>query len=561
MSRPLCTALLMLAAAGVTLGLTTGCTRQYYKESADRQVSSILRQKGPEVPEFVPGSSAVEPTPESQETVRRLAGLPEPGDGLEQPAMTVRRQDPAAEPVVLSLESALVIAALNSRDYQTQKESLYEEALDLTYQRYLFNPQFFGILGGEYESTNSGEENTVSGDTNFGFNWLLATGARLSVSLASNFSQFLSGDPEKAASSVLSATITQPLLQGAGISVKNPLIQAERNVIYQIREFVRYRRTFFVNVVSAYYGVLRERQLLENELLNRDNLTLVRERAEAFGKAGRFGKFEVDQVRQDELSAENSVEVARQRYQNALDRFKITLGLPTESEVMLDMRELDRLSPEEIVEVTLGSDESADIALGHRLDLMTERDQIEDAEREVEVAADDLLPGLDLTATVETDTERPTEPLDFQGDNTDLSVGFELDLPLDRLSERNEFRRQLIDLEQARRGYQEKRDDVVLEVRDAWRQYTRARNTYEIEKGSLTLASGRVENTQMLFEAGRITDLRRVLEAQESLVRAQNAVTRALVDYKVASLELARDMGILAADEEGRLEERFDAYQ
>ena len=101
----------------------------------------------------------------------------------------------------------------------------------------------------------------------------------------------------------------------------------------------------------------------------------------------------------------------------------------------------------------------------------------------------------------------------------------------------------------------------MLEVRDAWRQYTRARNTYEIEKGSLTLASGRVENTQMLFEAGRITDLRRVLEAQESLVRAQNAVTRALVDYKVASLELARDMGILAADEEGRLEERFDAYQ
>ena len=177
------------------------------------------------------------------------------------------------------------------------------------------------------------------------------------------------------------------------------------------------------------------------------------------------------------------------------------------------------------------------------------------------MAADDLLPGLDLTATVETDTERPTEPLDFQGDNTDLSVGFELDLPLDKLSERNEFRRQLIDLEQARRGYQEKRDDVVLEVRDAWRQYTRARNTYEIEKGSLTLASGRVENTQMLFEAGRITDLRRVLEAQESLVRAQNAVTRALVDYKVASLELARDMGILAADEEGRLEERFDAYQ
>ncbi len=561
MSRPLCPPLLALVAAGVTLGLAAGCTRQHYRESADRQVSAILEQKAPEVPEFAPEAFAIEPTPQSQETVHRLAGLAEPVAGPQQPAMSVRREAQPAEPVVLSLETALRIAALNSRDYQSEKEALYTRVLDLTYQRYLFNPQFFGTLGGEYQTVDSGQENTISGGSNFGFNWLLATGARLSVGLASSFSEFVSGDPEKAASSVLSATITQPLLQGAGVSVKSPLIQAEHEVVYRVREFVRYRRTFFVNVLSDYYGVLRERQLLENQLLNYQNLVIVRKRAEAFGEAGRYGKFEVDEVRQDELSAKDSAEAAEQRYRNALDRFKVTLGLPTETQVVLDMKELERLSPEQIVEVKLDADQSAEIALTNRLDLMTTRDRVQDAEREVEVAANDLLPGLDLEATVETDTERPTEPLDFQAGNTDLTVGVELNLPLDKLPERNEYRRKLIDLEQARRDFQEGRDQVVLGVRNVWRQYGRAKSSYEIEKGGLALAEGRVTNTQMLFEAGRLTDLRRVLDAQAALIRSQNAVTTALVDYKVASLELARDMDILAVSEDGQPKEDFDAYQ
>lgn len=548
-----------MMALGAAMVLGAGCSRQYYKRSADREVYGIVQAKSSQVPGMLEEFSVEKP----EGALQRTELLANPSGGAE-PEQAQQEAAPdteaSAEPLVISLAKALEIASLNSRQYQTQKEELYRRALTLTAKRYLFDPRFFGKLSGEYKSVDSGTTDQVTGKTDFGFRWLLSTGANLSVSLASTFREILTRGPQKTAGSVFRATITQPLLKGAGIAVDEPLTQAERDVRYQMRTFVRFRRTFFVSVLSEYYRVLQQRQILDNQRLNYENLRKGRERAEAMGDAGKWAQFQVDEFRQSELSAENSVETQGQRYQNALDRFKVTLGLPTEADLVLEPKELDLLIAEGAVEIGLDDQAAREIAIENRLDLMSKRDQVEDAERKVEVAGNDLLPGLDLSATLETDTERPKEPLDFHLHRTDLTAGFELDLPLDRLTERNEYRRKLIALEKARRDNEELRDQVVLQVRRALREYTRAESSYQIQKNSLALAKVRVESTMMLMQAGR-TSADRVLDAQASLVRSQNDVTTALVDYKVASLEFARDMGILVVDEKGQLEESFDEYQ
>ena len=48
---------------------------------------------------------------------------------------------------------------------------------------------------------------------------------------------------------------------------------------------------------------------------------------------------------------------------------------------------------------------------------------------------------------------------------------------------------------------------------------------------------------------------RDVLEAQESLLSAQNSLTAALVSYRIAELELQRDMGVLEVDWKGNWRE------
>jgi outer membrane protein TolC len=96
-------------------------------------------------------------------------------------------------------------------------------------------------------------------------------------------------------------------------------------------------------------------------------------------------------------------------------------------------------------------------------------------------------------------------------------------------------------------------------VREAWRSYFRAWESYRIQQNSVELAQDRVDSTTMLLEAGRAST-RDMLEARESLIQAQNSLYQALVEYKVARLELARDMGTLSLDEDHQLRERFESY-
>ncbi|MFO8007830.1 MAG: TolC family protein [Candidatus Brocadiia bacterium] len=535
--------------------LLSGCSPESYRRSADKEVYGILKGKTPAVPGMVEDFSI-------EQTERNLLRDCPLISADEAPVemQTASAETPLQQNVpVVSLSKALEIAAFNSREYQTQKESLYRSALSLTLQRYDFMPQFFGIFGADYDNTDLGDDEEVSGSSDFGFGWLLRTGTRISVSLGTSVSQFLTHDPRKSASSVFDLTVTQPLLQGAGIAVTEPLTQAERDVIYRMREFVRFRRRFFVDVLSDYYSVLRERQILENELLNYEGLQLARERAELLGQAGDLPGFEVDQTRQDELRAADRVQSSRQSYRNRLDQFKVTLGLAPETALVLDPAELDRLSAAPGEELQFEAGAAVRVAIVRRLDLATATDRLEDARRKVQVAENDLLPGLDLSASLSTDTEGDNNPTNFQADRTDLSAGLELDLPLDKKSERNEYRRRLIDLDEAVRDQCEARDEVVLQVRNSWRQLTRARRSYQIREQSVRLAEARVESTMLLLEAGD-ADTRDMLEAREALVGAQNDLARALVDYRVARLQLARDMEILNVTRTGQLAENFDEY-
>ena len=55
-------------------------------------------------------------------------------------------------------------------------------------------------------------------------------------------------------------------LRGSGAHiVTEPLTQAERDVLYTIWEFERFKRTFAVNVASEYYAVLQALDQIDNE--------------------------------------------------------------------------------------------------------------------------------------------------------------------------------------------------------------------------------------------------------------------------------------------------------
>jgi len=384
-----------------------------------------------------------------------------------------------------------------------------------------------------------------------GFEQLLADGAIVSANIALEWARFLTGSPETSLGSVLSATVVQPLLRGAGRKIaQENLTQAERDALYQIRSFNRFRKTFVVEVVTAYYRVLQQRDEVTNAENDYKRRVESKERLEWEAKAGRKPRFEVDQAEQDVLRARDGYVRAQQSYQQQLDGFKIRLALPTDANIELDQNELKALDEIGITEPDYTLDVATETALLQRLDLANSMDWIDDAVRKVMVAADGLRADLDVIGNITVGSRGKTDYGTLQFHEGTYSLGFEADLPLDRKDERNTYRTALIVLEQQQRQYDNHVDNVKLDVRQAYRDLEEAAERYRIQKNSLELAEMRVESTKLLLDAGRAIT-RDLLEAQNALLQAQNNITEALVDYAIAKLSFYRDVGILQVRPDG----------
>ena len=123
-----------------------------------------------------------------------------------------------------------------------------------------------------------------------------------------------------------------------------------------------------------------------------------------------------------------------------------------------------------------------------------------------------------------------------------------LDLPIERTRERNEYRNSLIDLDRATRNVQSLEDQIKLSIRSELRTLLESRESLKTQ--AVVVAEKRVRSTKLFLEAGRI-EIRDLLDAQDSLLSAQNSLTQAVVNYRIAELELQRDLGLLNVNEKG----------
>ncbi|MFA5424128.1 MAG: TolC family protein, partial [Phycisphaerae bacterium] len=328
------------------------------------------------------------------------------------------------------------------------------------------------------------------------------------------------------------------------------LTQAQRNVLYQVRAFSRYRKTFVVSIVNDYYRVLQRRDEVKNAESNYERRGQSVDRLKMEAEAGRRNRFEVDQAVQDWLRAKDSLVSAQERYSQSLDEFKIRLALPTDANIVLDPNALKQLEQVVITEVPFGLEEAVDFAIANRLDLATSADLVDDAERKVAVAENNLGAELNLVASAEVDSTGRSRIGRLPVHLGDYALGLEADLPLDRLAERNAYRESLISFTQAQRQYDLDRDTTALEVRNAYRQLSEAAQRYQIQKNSLELAQKRVESTTMLLQEGRAST-RDLLESQDALLEAQNNVTATLIDHAIAKLNFYRDIGVLQVRPDG----------
>ncbi|HVK10170.1 MAG TPA: hypothetical protein VM597_15485, partial [Gemmataceae bacterium] len=276
-------------------------------------------------------------------------------------------------PFLLTLEQALELSLFNSRDFQDRREDLYLTALPVSLQRFQFVTQLF--LTGEASRTFSpvtpvstggaitGSRGTVGTAT---VSQLFPTGAALIGRFANQLVADLgSGAGPTVSLSNLTLELTQPLLRGGGWAVTlEPLTQAERNLLYGVRSFARFRKLFYVYIAGGadqfnapysfaglnlrgvgpslnapsqgYLPTLLSAAQERNERENIRNLYQFLELFREYQGKGDFSELQVGQVEQQLLRGQTSLLTRRQELQNGLDGFKLQLGVPTRLPLELD---------------------------------------------------------------------------------------------------------------------------------------------------------------------------------------------------------------------------------
>jgi outer membrane protein TolC len=528
--RTLANLLLLLAAGG-------GCSSpEQYAAEADAEVLPMLA----EADQAALGSRdswVLQPEPEHPEEV----GDTDEGASAE----------PGAETRRLDLQTSLQIAFDTGREFQNRKESLYLSGLGLSLVRYDFGPVLDATIAALWSDAedNSSSTELVAGA---GLSQILPQGGTFRLDgllTATSFGGGVApGEDDPRYDSRLAFGLSQPLLRGYGYEVSHEaLTQAERDLVYAVREFELFREDYSIDIAQDYFDLVRQRKQLAILEQSRDDALFDRNQAEALFQVDRNQVEDVNLAKRRLISAETDLLQARADYEAARDAFKVRLGLPSEVQVVI----VEAEPP--FHRVDLDSDSAVRVALHNRLDLQSSADRLDDTERGVRLARNALLPDLQFDAVLGLEGSDGAVGSSMP-DEWSATAGLSLALPVDRQAERNAWRSALIALDRARRDHELLLSNVERDVRDQLRQLRRTEQEIGLQTEQIAQEQRNVAVTQIRYESGD-TDNRGLLEARQTLVNAQNELIDLQVQHFIARMRLMRSLGILFVDERGRWKE------
>jgi outer membrane protein TolC len=278
---------------------------------------------------------------------------------------------PEVDPYVISPRQALTLALQNSRAYQFNLEDVYIAGLGTTLARFDFQPQFAAGMSAPnlgLASFGSNPPNTFQYRTNeapggyqsllnigtvAGFGKLLSSGMRVAGGFANQTILDFGGPAAVTTTSrsFLPLSVSQAFLRGGGRAVTlEPLTQAERALLYEVRDFTEFRRAFVVSVLAGggvtggsdpaigFLQVLNLQQQVEN---NTKNVAAFQRVLEVFQQLGVGAGSSVNPL--DIVNVEQTLQQQRaalvsslNTYRNQLDSYKIQLGMPPDTPVIPD---------------------------------------------------------------------------------------------------------------------------------------------------------------------------------------------------------------------------------
>jgi len=345
-------------------------------------------------------------------------------------------------------------------------------------------------------------------------------------------------------SSAVQVVLTQPLLRGFGPTVSGfDLENARRSRQGRERGLELARQRLVVDVTAAFYQVIRQRQLVEVASQSLRRGEALKAASEARVRVGLDSRLDVLRAELRTSQATDALISAQAGLETALEQFRILLGLAPSDELQpggLEEREGENAEMEPI-EVLVAR------AMEHRIELREAGDLVSDARRSRAVAAQSLLPQLDLSVSFSRYGSGVMLPPVVQSSDHRFDVAVTASYPLQRSTARAARDVADLALHARERDLRQRRLQVEAEVRASARALELIRRSIELQRKGVEFARQQYRLATLRYQRGLASNFD-VIEAEGSLVSARTALANLLTDDRVARVQLRLTTGGLDAE-------------
>jgi outer membrane protein TolC len=509
----------------------SGCTPPRYVADADREVGGILEQYNDKA--LSGRENELEKPLPAPPQPEEIAPPKEPGEPT-----------PSKETLKLDLAASLAIAMKENRSFQVQRESLYLAGLGFTLTQFDYGPKFNAAVNYLWGKAEQGPTGTATGGT-FGVSQLLPTNGTLSVNsgLARTWTQGQGAGVEDWASNV-GMSLSQPLLRNAGYDqYRESLTQGERSMVYAVRDFELFREDFAIAVARQYFSLVSAKKTLKNQEFQRDQTILDFDKTEALRRVDRKRDQDVILAERQKIQALQAFENQKTDYERQVEAYLVQLGLDPKTQIEI----IEDEPPYEAV--AFDKESIVTVAMHNRLDIQTRRDRLDDSERQFKLLRTTFLPDLNLTASGGLAGTGPTVS-EVSPNKWNTSAGLNLNIPLQQIGERNNYRAAEISLDQQHRSWDEFVDSVRTSVQAELRSLQNLEKQIVLDQLSIDSETKNVERLTFLTTNGDVSS-RDLFESQQQLLQSKNQLISDKASHFIARLGFFRDLGLLFVGPDG----------
>ncbi|HIQ37974.1 MAG TPA: TolC family protein [Desulfocapsa sulfexigens] len=339
-------------------------------------------------------------------------------------------------------------------------------------------------------------------------------------------------------SSGVGVSLSVPLFRGFGKEFNfDSIYAADFALESSVRNVYLAEVEKIIETVSLAYEIVRQQTLVT--LFSEQNNRLLKHvvTIEIMEKTGLGNQIDTYRAQIRQKDVQDQLSSAMQKYQVSLDRLKVLLALPMDTDLEIDIPLSYELTELEI-------EEAEQIALDNRLEIEQSTADLVEARRKSRVAEKRILPDLSFVARYRKNAF--LEGIDANESYNDdyWSIGFSSDTDISRSAENASYQQSIIDVRRMQLKLATKRDMIIAEVKNCLTALSKEAQSIRLRQEQVLQAKGKRRLAEIKFSHGMGGNFD-FIESETELQRAKANLLTGKITYIVGQYRLRAALGTL----------------